>query len=208
MNGRGWVFLIPNTKVINEIPTIEIKSIYYCRNTIPEEQIHPLRQQLIELLCRYATSISNATVVVTKLCLSLTSYALHAAPNYWPNFVQDFTSTIRSAQTNLASTHEQRIGLELVLLEFLTLLPEEIGRAELIATRRVQLNTELSKSIQFVLELLESALQTPEQGGPVELSILKKFKSKALQCLQSWIVYGVPLQWVYFHISQSIESQC
>ncbi|KAF9974959.1 hypothetical protein BGZ73_001547 [Actinomortierella ambigua] len=94
--------------------------------TIPEDRIEWMRGELMRWMVRFA---GGPAFIRTKLCLALTAYALQAVPTYWPNFVHAFYNDLRSSQI-------PQDAMESILIEFLTVLPEEIRRADLNPQKR------------------------------------------------------------------------
>ncbi|KAI8095048.1 armadillo-type protein, partial [Gilbertella persicaria] len=77
----------------------------------------------------------------------------------------------------------------LILLEFLTLVPEEVTNSNLLGGRKLQLIGELKGGVPLVLSTVSSLLFALETSPLVQ--------QKALRCLQSWIQYGFDLLEAY-----------
>ncbi|PKC67738.1 hypothetical protein RhiirA1_341969, partial [Rhizophagus irregularis] len=95
----------------------------------------------------------------------------------------------------------------LPLLEFLTVIPEEVLRADLIGERKARVNQELTDSIPRVMSILETLLSAHHEYSERDIIL----KQKCLRCLQSWIQYGVPFEMLHLLIDHvialfSIES--
>ncbi|CAG8649565.1 9078_t:CDS:10 [Dentiscutata erythropus] len=142
-----------------------------------------VRTELLGWIVRHS---SGSNIVVTKLCLALTAYALQAVPDIWSNFIPDFFEMLHSG---------------LPLLEFLTVVPEEVLRADLIGERKAKVYQELTNSIPRVFSTLRSLL-SEYCGNPEHDLILKQ---KCLRCLQSWILYGVPFDSLFLLIDNVIN---
>ncbi|KAI8362594.1 armadillo-type protein [Blakeslea trispora] len=72
------------------------------------------------------------------------------------------------------------------MLEFLTLVPEEVQNANLIGGRKLQLIGELKEGIPLALSTISTLLLATEPQPAIQ--------QKALRCLQSWIQYGFELE--------------
>nr|CAG8588585.1 85_t:CDS:10 [Entrophospora candida] len=158
-------------------------------NTLSPEK----REWIHKILLGWIVHLSNGpNVVITKLCLALTAFALQAVPDIWPNFIPNFFEILQSSA--LAATSSQNEGVtlfvEIPLLEFLTVVPEEVSRADLIGDRKAKVNQELINSIPIVLSTLRNLL-ADYHGDPDRMLLLKQ---KSIRCLQSWIIYGVPFE--------------
>ncbi|RIA97689.1 armadillo-type protein [Glomus cerebriforme] len=102
--------------------------------------------------------------------------------------------------TVAAQNQSQPLFIELPLLEFLTVVPEEVLRADLIGERKAKVNQELIDSIPRVISMLGTLLST--HHGNSERDII--LKQKCLRCLQSWIQYGVPFEMLHLLIDHVI----
>ncbi|KAG0256639.1 hypothetical protein DFQ27_005627 [Actinomortierella ambigua] len=116
--------------------------------------------------------------LATQLLASqLTAYALQAVPTYWPDFIHAFYNDLRSSQIPQAA-------MESTLIEFLTVLPEEIRRADLVPQRRLKIESEVTKAMPLIMSTLQELISN---GSPSS-------KPKALTCLSSWVQYGIPFE--------------
>ncbi|KAG0181559.1 hypothetical protein DFQ29_007920 [Apophysomyces sp. BC1021] len=71
--------------------------------------------------------------VTTKLCLALITYAFHTVPGHWEHFVSESVSAMQQgAQAYGVPTHH----VQLTILEFFTLVPEEMSNAEILGGRK------------------------------------------------------------------------
>ncbi|CAG8469994.1 12703_t:CDS:10 [Acaulospora morrowiae] len=160
-------------------------------NTLSLEKKKWIRTELLG----WIVQLSNGpNVVITKLCLSLTAYALQAVPDIWSNFISDFFETLHSGALAASAQNPDRpLHVELPLLEFITVVPEEVLRADLIGERKAKVNQELIDEIPRVLSTLKSLLSSYQAHQERDIQI----KQKCLRCLQSWILYGVPFESLY-----------
>jgi len=154
--------------------------------TLPEENITALRDELFNWIVHYCT---GPPFLLTKLCVALASLALHAAPVHWPNFINWVINEVQERYTTI-SDRALQMALTSALEEFLTVVPEEVSRADLVASKRAKLQEELNNATDRVVDLLQQFLSIPstaDAGDPVRC-----LKLGALKCAQSWIQYGVP----------------
>lgn len=66
------------------------------------------------------------------------------------------------------------------MYEVLTLVIEEVGRADLIGGKKVQYDQAIADVAPQVAEMIAGSLSEPQQKDPKELNA-------ALKCLQGWI---------------------
>ncbi|KAK9900916.1 ARM repeat-containing protein [Cystobasidium minutum MCA 4210] len=147
-------------------------------HTLPEEHWSGLKEAMLGWLSESArsayppagnTSVAGERVVFRKLAVAVTSLSFRLAPNVWPNWLLE---TI----LRLTASGCSRLGI----YEFLTLAIEEVGRADLVGSKRVQYDQVVSDVAPNVTEMISSSLSSPETKEPAELNA-------ALKCLQSWI---------------------
>ncbi|KAK2156574.1 hypothetical protein LSH36_209g00066 [Paralvinella palmiformis] len=145
---------------------------------VPAEQVSQLRDSLFEQLIKFA---AGPKMVLTRLCVVLSSFTLQMVPNSWTNAVSDIISTFQQSQHNTLETSQAC----LVLLEVLTVLPEEFGSSQFPQQRKAAVRLELKKGIQQVLTLLQQCC--------VSTAVPPGVHCQALRCLSSWIQFGLPL---------------
>ncbi|KAF9568579.1 hypothetical protein EC968_002917 [Mortierella alpina] len=102
--------------------------------TIPEDRIDWMRGELTRWIVRYS---SGPAFIRTKLCLALSAFAMRAVPSYWSNFIVSFKQELQSRVNQTTDgIYLSQQAMELSLLEFLTIIPEEIGRVEIEPMKR------------------------------------------------------------------------
>ncbi|KAF8948597.1 hypothetical protein BGZ47_003861 [Haplosporangium gracile] len=147
--------------------------------TIPEDRLEWMREELIRWIVRFS---NGPAFIRTKLCLALSAYAMKAVPTYWPNFIpgiyQDLRSRVNQTVDGVFMTQQ---AVELALLEFLTIVPEELGRVEIEPVRKVRLSSEVTNGLPVIISFIQEILV----GNSVSS------KPKALVCLRSWVQYGI-----------------
>ncbi|CAO3600466.1 unnamed protein product [Absidia cylindrospora] len=150
-------------------------------STLPGDRLDWLRDELFTSIIK----CSNGPLFVTrKLCTALIAYAFQVVPNHWQQFIpQSMNAFVSGAQVYGVSTQK----INHTILEFLTLLPEEISNAELIGGQKAQLVQEYKDAIPLVFSTLSNLLFAPHT---TEQSLILK----SLNCLQSWIQYGVNIE--------------
>lgn len=74
------------------------------------------------------------------------------------------------------------------ILEFFTLVPEEVSNSNIMGGRKLQLIGELKDNIKLVLSTISSSLFN---------ATTTEIQLKSLRCLQSWIQYGFNLEEAY-----------
>lgn len=161
-------------------------------NEVPADQYESLRQQILEHI---VTATNGPKLILTRLCVALSSLALHSMPEVWPNAVDSLIIMFQDDSSSLSST--QRCN---VLLEILTVLPEEFYSMNLSSTKRSALRFELTQNLTKILALLTN-LMSPNSPSDVY--------EHALKCFASWVDFGVPMnesETIIIQVFQSLNS--
>ncbi|KAI8917208.1 armadillo-type protein [Powellomyces hirtus] len=170
-------------------------------HTLAAEHKVQLRDELLQCLLQ---SSGYPLFVITKICVSLTLIAMRDEHDLWPNFIQSFCQTLDThAQTVV--TDDERVALHLIILEFLIIVPEEAGKAALTPARRAKVTQELNNATSSCLERIQSLLNIQTPPTLTNAKAFQQLKAKALQCMQSWVQYGVPLNSLGPLIHKAIE---
>ena len=175
--------------------TLHTKISHHWADLQPDQ--HPgLRTQLLSHVLRFS---SGPRMVLTRLCVALASLALNLVPQAWPKPVADLVRALQpETETPEGAAAAPQEGPQegpqepppharcLVLLELLTVLPEEFQSSRLAQSRRAQLREALAGEWATVCPLLRRLLQSPDSLGPV--------KQRVLRCLSGWTALGVALE--------------
>ncbi|KAG1452434.1 hypothetical protein G6F55_008680 [Rhizopus delemar] len=150
-------------------------------DTLPEDKIEWLKEELLGWITRLCT---GPAFITTKLYIALITFAFYTVPAHWSNFIPD---TIESLQRGSQLYQIPADVLNMAILEFCTLVPEEVSHANLLGGRKLQLIGELKASIPLILSSISTFIFS--ENLAVRLKVLK--------CLQSWIQYGISLEETY-----------
>ena len=112
-------------------------------------------------------------MVLTRLCVALSSLALNLTPQAWPQPVADMVRVFQpeeaAGSTDGAGGAEDRPrGHWLALRELLTVLPEEFQSSRLAQARRAQLREALAGEWLVVSPLLRQLLQEQDSSTQVK----------------------------------------
>ncbi|KAL9558404.1 hypothetical protein MBANPS3_000904 [Mucor bainieri] len=147
--------------------------------TLPEDRVEWLKNELLGWIVRLC---GGPAFVTTKLCLALIAFAFRTVPNQWPHFIP---ATVEALQLASQSYGIPADMINSTVLEFFTLVPEEVSNSNIMGGRKLQLIGELKENIPLVLSTISSFLFNPASTD---------MQLKALRCLQSWIQYGFRLE--------------
>lgn len=112
-------------------------------------------------------------------------------PNEWLHFIDSLWNHL-NITTDLASTPQTHLH---ALLELLTILPEEVTRADIPQDQKSKVSAELCDGFPRILELLELCMGSHASST----------KLVALQCLQSWIAFEIPVPMLPPIIAKTLE---
>lgn len=174
----GWELINPtkNPEVqffgANTIAT----KVSKCLGEIPEAQIPELQQKLLSMLSLYAQQ--GPKIVLTRLCVAVASLVNQTLPDRWQ---QPIASLITMFQAEMESKGLAYLN---VLLELLTIIPEEFATASMLQSRRSVVRNYLGSDLNLVLGLLNKVFSQANMDSESMLHSIK--------CLQSWVQFGVP----------------
>ncbi|CAH1244188.1 IPO13 [Branchiostoma lanceolatum] len=142
---------------------------------LPADHYANLRTQLFQEILAFA---GGPRMVLTRLCVALSAFALNTMPEVWPEAVKGIVDTFQQA-TSTELTPSQRCG---ALLELLTVLPEQHNTTCLAQSRRGPVRNAMQEGLPHVLPLLQTLL---EQPSPLDV------QQQALKCFSCLKVTGV-----------------
>lgn len=145
---------------------------------VPPEQYDALKKQLLQAVVSYAV---GPKIVLNRLCIALSAYILQTCPSHWPAAIPELLSMFQPS--NLPSIPPDKTVW--ILLEVLTVIPEEFQSMHLSQTHKVSAKLELERSTPQVVSLVESVLGQDDSGS--------QLVSQAVRCISTWIQLGIPI---------------
>ncbi|VDI21228.1 Hypothetical predicted protein [Mytilus galloprovincialis] len=128
---------------------------------VPPDQYDGLRSRLLDKIIEFG---AGPKIVLTRLCVAISSLILHMTPEHWPDPLLTLVQSFQGDNIpNLNST--QRLH---ILLETIRVLPEEFFSSSLAQNRRSLLRQELTKGLQHgrfpytIQKFLPNVLQLSE----------------------------------------------
>ncbi|KAF9228193.1 ARM repeat-containing protein [Gyrodon lividus] len=141
-------------------------------DTFPQENAPSLRDFLLELTLHSIAS-GKSKVILRKLFVAIASLALKIAPgspSRWPEWI---VSTVEFLSSRGTSTE--------TLLDFLSIVAEEVETADLIGPSKMQMQQTLLDASSLVVQAVIATITQPRAQVRV-----RELES-ALKCLQSWM---------------------
>ncbi|KAG8185093.1 hypothetical protein JTE90_029705 [Oedothorax gibbosus] len=142
---------------------------------LPPDHYGPLRDRLLAALFTYTC---GPKVILTRLCIAMSSFIIQTITEFWPTAVTDLTSAFQPQ--NIPNASPQQIAH--VLLELLTILSEEFQTTHLNAARAAKVKNALRSSLDLVMDLVQSVLS--KTSAPADLCEM------SLKCYSSWALLG------------------
>nr|CAD7589599.1 unnamed protein product [Timema genevievae] len=156
-------------------------SVLDCRDSVLDcrDSVLDCRDSVID--CK--DSVIDCRDSVTDCRDSLSAYVLQTLPSDWPTAIPDLIASLQpSSFPNIPSAR-----LAWVLLQILTVLPEEFQSSHLPQNHKSAVRNELQKNIPIVLPLLESVLSTGVHESTYDMT------RQAVVCASAWFQLGVAL---------------
>lgn len=151
--------------------TIQVK-IARDWESFPPDNAPLLRDLLLDLTSHAVLSGKNK-VILRKLFVAITSLALKLAagtPSGWPDWI---VSTVRFLSGQGAPTSS--------ILEFLSIVAEEVESADLVGPRKMQMKQTLLDASPLVVRAVTGTISQPRS------QIVAREIEPALKCLQAWM---------------------
>ncbi|KAI6113429.1 armadillo-type protein [Pisolithus croceorrhizus] len=140
--------------------------------SFPPDDAPFLRDLLLELISHAVLSGKNK-VILRKLFVAITSLALKLAtgtPSGWPDWI---VSTVEFLSSRGVPTRS--------LLEFLSIVAEEVESADLVGPRKMQMKQTLLDASPLVVRAITGTISQPRS------QIIAREVEPALKCLQAWM---------------------
>lgn len=153
---------------------------------IPEDDYETLQRKILDAVLCYAT---GPKVVFNRLCISLASFILRTIQNTWKTPIQDILSLFQ----NTSAIPPEKAAC--VVLEILTVIPEEFQTVSLPQADKAAVHSELESSISLVTSLIDSLLQHSDSQVVMQ----------SVSCARAWSQLGIPLpscEPLYSHLIQ------
>ncbi|CAF0805984.1 unnamed protein product [Brachionus calyciflorus] len=170
---------------------------------VPPEQYDILKNKLLEKLLLYATTLldnkhQQIRLIQRKLNSALAKLALYLIQDQWQNCIQDMITTIPNCINEPEKHEEQRNQLILIVIDLLTLLPEEYQTlSNLNKLKRTQINSQLKKNFplirDYLLNLFNSFNSLPPNMLLSTSSLYFNMIENSIKCLTSWIEFGIQM---------------
>ena len=145
---------------------------------VPPSEFSSLKQRLLQILSSYLEH-RGPKIVLTRLCVAVAHLVINGSSSrIWQNPVEEL---IHVFQTEMEKGGITILGL---LLELLTIIPEEFATSVLASSKRALVRAEMTKSLPLVIDIISKVFN--EQGLPSEARV------QAMKGLQAWVQFEIP----------------
>ena len=164
---------------------------------MPASDFPSLQQRLLGLLNTYLDS-KGPKIVLTRLCVAVAHLVIQGSSNsQWQNPVEQLMNMFQ------AEMEKRGVGVLSLLLELLTIIPEEFATSVMSSTsKRAVVRAELTKTLPLVVDIIRKVFN--EQGLPTDV------QTQAMKCLQAWVQFGVPnevTEELFFHLLMYLNNE-
>ncbi|GFY54023.1 importin-13 [Trichonephila inaurata madagascariensis] len=144
-------------------------------NELPPDHYSVLRDRLLEALFTYVT---GPKIILTRLCITMSSFIIQTIADFWPSAISDLISAFQPC--NIPNTSPQQVAN--VLLELLTVLSEEFQTSHLSHPRLGIVRNALRESLKLVMDIVQNILS--KTSAPADLCEI------SLKCYSGWAMLG------------------
>ncbi|TPX50299.1 hypothetical protein SeMB42_g02293 [Synchytrium endobioticum] len=170
--------------------------------SLAQEDAKALRNELLSQTIRAS---QGPRFVLRKLCVALSAYAIRSCTLHWPECIQSACLHF-STLVQKSSDPNTQVALQNVLIEWLTVLPEEASSASLPPKTRAKVDDELLRGVPVALNVLEQALDLPGNNDNESLQLMK---TQSFKAIKSWVQYGIPIELmgrIYYKMIQQMNT--
>ncbi|CAF0734212.1 unnamed protein product [Adineta ricciae] len=147
---------------------------------LDDNQIQQLFQQLIQRLIFYISI--NSKQITIKLVVALGHLILNMMPDKWKNGITAIITLFTQSDNEFLVKHPEKGHL--IVLNILTILPEEFSRIVVSKTQRASIRVELESQFPTVLSYIQFIIATYNQADVL---------GKMFSCLSKWLEFGISI---------------
>ncbi|XP_017777342.1 PREDICTED: importin-13 [Nicrophorus vespilloides] len=160
--------------------TLHTKILKYW-NEVPQDHYEVLKKRILESIVSFAM---GPKIVLNRLCIALSAYIIHTVPQHWPKAFEELVSSFQPQY--LPNVEPERVIW--ILLEILTVIPEEFSSMTLATSQRYRVKNVLQEVSKDILKVVEMCL-VPIPNANFDMSNLTTYLHSA-RCASAWIQLG------------------
>ncbi|CAF1155266.1 unnamed protein product [Rotaria magnacalcarata] len=147
---------------------------------LDDNEIQLLFQQLIQRLVFYMSI--NSKQISIKLVVALGHLILNMMPDKWKNGITAIITLFSQSQNEFLKEHPEKGHL--IVLNILTILPEEFSRIVVSKAQRASIRGELENQFPVVLNYIQFIISAYNQPDIL---------AKMFSCLSKWLEFGIAI---------------
>lgn len=147
---------------------------------LDDNQIQQLSQQLIQRLIFYMSM--NSKQITIKLVVALGHLILNMMPDKWKNGINSIIALFTQSQNEFLIKNPEKGHV--IVLNILTILPEEFSRIGVPKGQRAAIKLELENQFGTVLSYIQFIIATYPQA---------EILARMFSCLSKWLDFGIPV---------------
>ncbi|KAL1494258.1 hypothetical protein ABEB36_009882 [Hypothenemus hampei] len=157
--------------------TLHTKLMKYWHE-VPENHYEFLKKKILDAIISYAM---GPKIVLNRLCIALSAYIIHTIPTHWPNPFEELVASFQPH--NLPNIESERVIW--ILLEILTVIPEEFQSTKLTKNQQYKVRTVLQEVSKDIMKVVEMCLM-PVPAKGFDMANLTTYLT-ATRCGAAWI---------------------
>ncbi|XP_022917881.1 importin-13 [Onthophagus taurus] len=150
-------------------------------NEVPQDHYEILKKKILDSIISFAM---GPKIVLNRLCIALSAYIIHTVPAHWPKAFEELVAGFQPQ--HLPNVEPERVIW--ILLEILTVIPEEFQSTALATSQKNRVNTALLNVSKDILKVVEMCLK-PIPNVNFDISNLTTYLN-AVRCACAWIQIG------------------
>lgn len=160
--------------------TLHTKLLKYW-NEVPVDHYDMLKKHILEAIVNFAM---GPKIVLNRLCITLSAYIIHTVPSHWPKAFEELVSSFQPQY--LPNVEPERVIW--ILLEILTVIPEEFQSTTLATSQRNRVRAVLQDVSKDILKVVDMCL-VPIPNASFDMANLTTYLH-ASKCASTWIQLG------------------
>ncbi|CAF0722801.1 unnamed protein product [Didymodactylos carnosus] len=147
---------------------------------LDDKQLQLVFEQLIQKIISYVSI--NSKQIVVKLIVALGHLILNMMPDKWPNIMTNIINIFTQSSNDFLCKYPEKTHM--IVLDILTILPEEFSRIVVPKSQRASIRLELERQFVTVLSYIQYIISNFNH-----VDVL----CKMFDCLSKWLEFGIPI---------------
>ncbi len=146
---------------------------------VPPSEFSSLQQRLLQLLNQYMEQ-RGPKIVLTRLCVAVAHLAIRGiSTGLWASPVENLINAFQQEM------EKRGVGVLGLLLELLTIIPEEFATSVMPTSKRAIVRADLTRSLDMVIDIIRKVFNEGQ-------NLSTEIQVQTMKCLQAWVQFGIP----------------